>query len=679
MSFVTRHIEGFDAQFLGQDELLSGLSSSINSQLPFSLAFESPNTIISQRNYFSFPDSSYSAHGYFGELSLVQSIKIGKLPFNIRGTVRSIDGEVVWDRSTVSFNFDAAELRRLDLTQSKPDLRVWEQVFDQRIFDLDREELSLMLDHYLFAYYQQLVTSPAFKDFDNRVRDSLSVVATGPIELQNEEVERWRTLQDTLACIEAKYQHFKKQIIEESYADVLQLRMKLDSLASFVANDASDYEMNQWVRPPDLGGLQRIMRSVEQFNLGTFYLPNNEFVTNGLPINGLNIEAGNDWVRGQVAIGQQAFTGYFLPSSGVHFFDDQAANSVMFGHLQVGREDRNTVDFQFLSVQDFDESIEEDRIRAGRNYVYGLNSEAALNQFLGLRFSLFQSQYIQHLAIVDPVQQAGVENIATNLAIAYTPSPEIDVALGYYYLGPTYFSLADPFQLYNSNGVELTSKARLWDGKLRMDLNMKVGQSLTNDQGQDWLRMRARGRISYNFGQGNQVGLSFSPNVFQSQYAGEELNNRQNLINADLRLVHDLGKQTKAVTHLMVTNFLQGQFFQDTAVYTNNLIGIGNFVLHLSPIWSVENQAMVGKVNHLRRFSSGVRMTHTTYAISVSGSVWNDYQPQRWEYGIKTQAQWRISSKGSLGISLSNRRALSTELESRWTWFGQTSIHWVIN
>ena len=671
ISFAQRNklVEG---DFLQSSELLGELDEALKGSVNSLGKPENKSLGVFQHHYFSIGDTIHIETPYFLETGAHYNVMIGGVPISNVFKIRNIDGKFVLDRSSFSIAFEAEKF------QAGLDRRLWQNrtpwdfILEDESSLLAKKEQKLVESEYLYTFFQQLVTSIDYQEYKRDLQDSVSRVKDSHLS---------STL-DTLDMIEQRYEKHKKKLFSTNYEDRLELEDKMDSLSmqleqlhpeGLITDKSKYYNIKKW---------EKYARSIQKLNIGYQQLEREDFVSAGLPVNGAGIKIGNEHLSGEVFYGRQAFSGYLLPSNGLQYFDNQLGNNILSASASYNTAKGQNTKLVFLRVKTRQSLSEQNPTIAPKvNYVVGLKTELPLTERLGVQASLYNSRF--YSANQNAINRGlGIkdENLASQLNLTFAPTPGVRLSGGYFRTGQAYLSLADPFQLNNRQGVNFDIKINAFKGKLSADYSFKAG--IPTDETEvagNFVQLRSLGRVSYYFTRGSLISLSFMPNVYRLQQEGESISNRQNIFNANV-VFNKKWKQLHLSTQLRATNFLQGQYLQDTALYFSQLLLEAGQVLSFGDRIALEGCYLQSIRNDISRGSVGMSLglsAKLRFRAEIFTS--NNKALKRNERGIYTQLQYRIGEKISLNIGISRvKRKQVPVSENQMITYGNASIFWTI-
>ena len=661
-----------EGDFLQSSELLGKLDEVLKGSVNSLGKPENKSLGVFQHHYFSIGDTINTDRPYFIETGAHFNVTIAGIPISNVFKIRNIDGKFVLDRSSFSIAFEPEKF------QAGLDRRLWQNrtpwdfLLEDESLILAKKEQELIESEYLYTFFQQLITSTDYQEYKQDLQDSVSIVKDSHLS---------STL-DTLNMIEQRYKKHKRKLFGTNYKDRLELEDKMDSISrqmeqlhpgGLITDKSKYYNIKKW---------EKYARSIQKLNIGYQLLEREDFVSAGLPVNGAGIKIGNEHLSGEVFYGRQAFSGYLLPSNGLQYFDNQLGNNILSANVSYHTAKGQNTKLVFLRVKTRQSLSEHNPAIASKvNYVIGLKTELPLTERLGVQASLYNSRF--HFANQNTINRGlGIkdENLASQLNLSFTPISGVRLSGGYFRTGQAYISLADPFQLNNRQGVNFEIQLNAFKGKLSADYSFKAGVPTDETEAAgSFVQLRSLGRVSYYFAKSSLISLSFMPNVYRLQQEGESISNRQNIFNANAVFNKKL-KQLHISTQLRATNFLQGQYLQDTALYFSQLLLEAGQVLSIGDRIAFEGRYLQSIRNDISRGSVGMSLglsAKLRFRIEIFTS--HNKVLQRNERGIYTQLQYKLGEKISLNTGISRvKRRQAPVSENQMITYGNASIFWTI-
>ncbi|MEL6660007.1 MAG: hypothetical protein AAFP77_22925 [Bacteroidota bacterium] len=674
------------ANVLATSDILGGFSQ-LPSDFNLDLGGDPGLGLVLLQNNFVTTNSDGDSY-IWNEIGLNTQIKAAGFPLELGGTLRAFDGEISWERSTVTVNFDVDRMQQEKLAEFFGSTQSLEELTDHEYFDLSLDDKKVLVSEALFSYYQKLITSDQVLAWREELADlerqlleqqsELSDTLTQAIPpISAEELDDLQAdytgLANTLSQLEERYQHHKEQIQEIPYQEMLRLKSKFaDITAAIIETGDTKILTPDWDAPSPPIKLQ-------SFDVGNFHLEQRDFVSSSLPVRGLSTRFEIAGLEIDVGYGRQAFTDFFLPSNGIQYWDENRANSVLNSNIN-WTHDKGAFSVSCLRMGvngvPFTEGIASNRV----NWVYGVSGAYHLGEKLLVETKLYQSQLTQENNNSTPGEMGVTDNFAGSFTLQYQPKSQIKIGTGYFRTGPAYVSLADPFQLLNTEGIETTAVGRFMKNRLQLDLLHRLGQPI-NAVGinGDWRRQQVRGRATYRASEHLRFGLRFYPNTYRLQNAEEEVNNRQDIFMGEAMTNFNLNERTLLTGQAIISNFVQGIFLQDTAVYSQTLNTNIGLTLHRLESWSVIGNILFDASGDALRLSTAVSYQMDNWQFGLS-AFRNEDANTNTQYGLTGNIRGQLWSQTHCTLSLTNinnvhdHENLLASPAFAWNWVGQLSL-----
>ncbi|MEM7572444.1 MAG: hypothetical protein AAF433_06070 [Bacteroidota bacterium] len=495
--------------------------------------------------------------------------KIAGIQLQLGGRLYAEDYQIDAGRSGLSLNFQRADY--LNQLQRDPAKSQW---VHQAIAEVQQGQLAAAgiteevqqltdLDRYL-----AIINSSTYLAYVEEAKAALIDLAEDTTATAQLEKERWRARLDTV------------QRFGQAYAEVLtQVQAMPEAVRREVLNQSA--ALSESLQAPDnpqilqalrqsgrLNGWEQLLLLTKDFSLGQTQLPQDEFASIGLPINGLSYHLEQQSFSVAVQLGKRIRSTHFLPVDGSPFHDRQADQSAMRIELGLG-------DAYRVSVQRFREQSEgigsESPLFPRTNTVWSFSGKTPISEKFHFISALsYASTSLSSAGNPAATTVSWTGQLALRLAAAWQ-TDQLELEVGAFRVGDDYESFGNPYLITDYQGADVRLRTNTADGRWQADFSLALGQSLDRPNTADLNRWQARGQLRYQLGKASYVGLIVAPNIFRQTVNNEDAFSQANIYRLFYQAQPKIADRPLQL-FVAVTNLNRGLNWQDSTRNTQSVV-----------------------------------------------------------------------------------------------------------
>ncbi len=514
-------------------EILPGSLSSILQQVQeeqSKLSLYHTQTQLRWNNYYTDFDSLMDAtiDPFQSQMQLRQSFRLGALPLLFRSNLIYRDQQIDTRLSNFAIHFDTDTYlhnRKRDLLQQftlKNILQQKTQEFKE-VPSLDKEASQYLSNEIQFRLYHKILSDPAYHTIKDSLEAQVAVLGQDTLADMDPVNARLDSLRLVIDQFNEAYKHYNeawekktrypsdvyKMIAaqEERYLSQLNALNDPRHLKSVVAERTDNWK-------------EKLALWTRHFDIGLFQLQGSAFTTQRLSLTGIRYGWQGKSYFGEAAYGTQSFNANFFPSLAGDLFDRFKGRKML--QLSAGIGDGEADHFKVSFLRATQGQQNKSFIYAKQNTVVSLSGTRRVSQDFELNAELaFGHHDLVNSNLEGTNRSITSDQSALEITLNYQPRSKLDLGLGYFYIGPNFISLGNPFLLTNRQGLLLEAKTTFFE-VLKIDLNSKLGRSIQPiDQFATGLSdLQLTGGVNWRFSKNSSLDIRIAPNTFQQTGTG---------------------------------------------------------------------------------------------------------------------------------------------------------------
>ena len=638
----------------------------------------SPEISIALNNFVASKDTNLYSNIdklVYSNLQIGTRISLGDIPFSLGGNLVWLDGAYNANLSTFIFSFDEKQFLN-NLKIKHYSVPKTEDFFNptRNILDLTEQELEEIEKRKRFLYYQQVISHPKFRahksELENKT-DSLIIDLQKNIGVDTliREGNSWKYTIDSV--INSNQNHFNTDPLDFAemglqdradsaflnnnlnvdidtallykYEESLDLLYEVEDNYKKAWRERSRQDYRTWrqieektktfdeklkqIENPKnlkerllnenrLSPFQKILMNTKGLELGQYSLHDSELTARYLNLTGINYEYTGSSVFGQVAYGNQVLPSLFFFQSDLNHKNQRR---YLFLKGGIGKETANYTQISYLQVNEKDLSGDSTFVFPKQNRVVAWKGQLAFEEQLGLTSEFaFSDLDFGNQSAIDFGNQSGWNSQKMAIATKFSFKPKsnkLKIGTGYFYTGPQYSSLGNPFLLTNRQGVSLEAKGDLFNRRIILNGTAKYGKSIDESLFNAFKDFQFLGEATFRFGKRNSLKASVMPNVYnQNIYDNQEVRSQNVIYSVQGTFVKKI-KRTQAITVFNMTNLRTNFQILDSTQINNSVYLYLQEMVILTERQSLNFTGMLGTENGFSTNFSDV-LFQTDYSIA---------------------------------------------------------------
>lgn len=578
------------------------------------------------------------------------------------------NGSLDKSRSGLIFDFDHNSY----LKQAAAECADWTdqlQYIDEQRQIISSARLQAAKAEVLFNDYLSTLNNLDYLKYSEDIlRQSDSIRQLNVVRYTNEQ-DKILKQADLLRQVDIYYRKLLDRVKEHPDQFHGDAREVIDSFrrASAYALDLNAGE--QILKHPDVTGVRKILLRTKTLALGNTRLPNDDFVSAGLPIKGVNYVYDATRFGFSIQHGKRITSSHFTPQDGVpyHDLDDDFRLSQLalrFGNVEGSH-------YKIASLIARESGIKTGRGQPAfprKNQVFTFSGVTTLNGRFLLTTSASQAftQLGAYGAISPAIDDGGegsFNQLAVRAGLKYT-GKEVDLDIVAFRTGANFRSFANPYLYSDYEGVECNLSAGLFNNRLYGKFSLALGGGTTSVT-KDNVRWRAQGFLRYQINKRGMLSVLVSPNVYRYQVTGRESFTESSIYQLNYQQSFRVNSK-ELVASFGVTNLDQGWSWADSTQVEKAIILRGTNQLGLTKKISlaVDGGYRVSGADTEREGGNG-KEWYVAFAPSIRGKIHFSASIRRDKYRFEPipawggQFNWQmpIGKIGTLSINMFYRPA----------------------
>ena len=440
------------------------------------------HTNIMMDNSYYKGDSSfqYPADVVYSSLRLGTKVASFGVPLDLRGTVTAVNGRINKNFSTFSFAFDTKSALKNLGKEIIPSVGAGESILSKLRHGVNMNGLEekLLLDELKTAAYQKIITNPKYLN----LRDSVFLLKK---ELLTEKDTLLRGVDTTylkeIDSLQSLLDGFEK--LESSYFDLwgtrdnrLQqlsgLKERLLKYKENITNYMNPTKLKDYLlesgKADKLTFKEKLGVYVKNAGIGLVSINDREFTYRNLSLLGGLVEFEGKRFFSSVGYGKHNL------SQNLSFFSDQffakgyEGNKFLYAKVGIGKPKSDFVQVSYLKSARRDVNSNLGFLTPRNNAVIAIAMKQVISKKSSIITDFAASK--QDILPVD-VQGIGVKSGQENLAFSLKTElllikDRVKFDLGYFQVGPAFYSAGNPFLLTNRKGIKGAISTTFWKQRI---------------------------------------------------------------------------------------------------------------------------------------------------------------------------------------------------------------------
>ena len=656
------------------------------------------NTTVMIDNYYYIGDSSYlyPRDVVYSSARLQSSATLVGIPINASGSLAAVNGKMSKNFSTFSVSFDSKSALKAVGKKFLPSFRQGDSFLDllKHVVGLSPNESKLLKEELKTLAYQRIIAHPKY----NKLKDSLyqkrlSLMAKEDSLLEKSN-EKYKAQADSIQMKLEKLKRFEAKyykLWEEKGKRINQLGELEKRLGTF-GKQAKTYSNPDKLRTyllrrgtnlKHLKFKDKLAILVKGAGLGLVTLDDREYTCKNLSVTGGSIAYESRNFFTTVGYGKQNLSRSLSIFSDRHFANRYAGNNFLFVKAGIGQLNSDYVQVSYLRSSSKNNSVGSRFILPKNNIVIA----TALRQFLTKNSAVTTDIAIskQDPLPID-IQQVSVKSGKDNMAFSMKTEfkvwkDKVGLNIGYFQVGPNFFSSGNPFLLTNRKGILGELETRLWKDRVKVNgrLNYAVAKVSNAANTVPFRRFDFSGAMKIRIARGHSVSVKYAPSQnFRSLEKGATSSHNYFYL-LQSNSVFKLTREKRLVSIASFTNLQSRIDAIDTTFSLDNSyclmqesFVIGKNVVRVSGMVSSQDYFHSPLSDYLVKAEYQQNLDKLSYNVGAS------LEERRWDtvqrVGIVTGLRYNLLKSYSVNIQSTLRHSLGFEEPNHIDYLGQVSI-----
>jgi len=630
---------------------------------------------ISNQHFFTYGDSLSTpggAHQWYSDFGMACPLPVKGIPLQVQGNAIFSNGQFQPHLSTVSVQFDPQQYLEGLRKQVEPNMDLSDFLQDPNaLLDLSPLQQDMLDTELAYALYKQIIQHP------NWVQTRLE------LQQQVETLRQESLNHAVLDTLQVKL-HQMDQVVQ-LYRGYWNTRKEIDFEVRKMTQAQIQTKSDQWSAASDPRRVrERLLQNKElsirnQFllrtkalDLGLFNLDDSDLTAQFLTLNGVQYAYDDQTVFGRFAYGSQSLTTRFLPSLNALWLDRYLGRRFLFAQIGFqGKDSEQRTQVSFLKGEDRGNPSDTSYTLPRNNWVLSWSGQMKLAKQTYLQTQIALSDQDLQLGVIqdDEDQQLTSDKLSVALDLKYRfEALPIQLEAGYFYHGPQFYTMGNPFLLTNRQGIHLKTAMQALKDRLTVSLDGRMGQSIAaSDYGFQDLQLL--GTIQYRFKKQHLVSVQILPNVYQQHLEGfgEMVRSDQWIYSVQGQLFHTI-KEAQLISVWSVSN-LQNQFvIQGNAVADPRTLRQFTYLFWQEMLLferghQIQFKAVAGIDDWVDQATVtealvglGFGFPWKSWSFNLGGEILDRQVLNTWQYGGYTNLQWDSAFGLGLQFNMHYRR-----------------------
>jgi hypothetical protein len=605
------------------------------------------------------------------------------LPIGVSGRIAYINNTYQSDISNLSVQFDHQSF--LQRVKRKYANKIKRNIDVNVVNEFTAKENVILKEEVRFQLLQRIMASPEYEKLIIREKRRLSDTLTHVVEKVTEDAPN-RIKKDSadykqLVILSQEYrsQWEKRQAYYGEPLNELNEKIETQSIQISEFNDP-DRLKSAILKSKDLPFLTKVLAATEDFGVGNSTIDGNWYTAQQFPVRGLKYGVNLGGLYAEVNYGKQVYNNFTNPLWGSSLFREVGSGPILFvkGGGEFGKG--HSFEFNYLSVNNR-EKQRQNPFFPKRNSVFSLTNTSGISNSMYVTSTIAYAKNDWNNSYLEG--EDVFRNLAGDVSLAANFFEDLlNVSAGYYYVGPDYFTVANPFLLNDQQGVRASAKGSIGD-KIKISGEGRIGVSLDDNattKGEN-RSLQFIGSISYKITSWLEITGQVSPNTFKQYGTGQvALSNDNFIYNCQVSMHGKVGGST-LLSYGGISNYSTHTNYLDTA-WMNNSSSIYNqssLILKNGNrfTWLVSRTTSGSPVddqnveeNETKKFKSFISRADYSFGVGKArlslGIEWTEdgFLLQKM-YGANIGFQWALSSKINLFTSANLQIPMKWETENK--------------
>ncbi|MEL7247216.1 MAG: hypothetical protein AAFO03_02320 [Bacteroidota bacterium] len=630
------------------------LSTKVDHQLVLTLG--SYYTNLDTTNVWS-TQASQSLRSY---VELNNRLQIGEIPIQLGGIAVFEGDRFQPNLSNIRLGFSAEDFLRQKREEYLNKVQLESMLTNQLPnASLSPDELKALKDRFRLHLFSALIRRPEYIQLRQKLEERLNEVSNQITTVQDSLKGAAEALENLVSLTE-KYRTLWNSAQEQDHQlRYEQLQQKLAQLSQEVTHFQSlkNWRSTLGSRSNNHSWKQRILALTKDFNIGQFTLSGSPYTLRHVAINGIQYAWESDHAFGHLAYGQQGLqvNSRFLPLLRTNFLRASQGRRILSASVGAGQKDASHLSVEYARISESNDGFTVAGLPQD-NTVFAISSQVKVTEATDFELDLGWSAFDNFSAADSPSTSANI--VRESIAFEGAVKQELEwlnanLGIGYFYVGPRFLSLGNPFLLTNRQGIVASMDAQTENG-LHVSVEGRWGNSITEENYlpgpvRDW---QIIGNLQWPVTSSWTLLGGVSPNTFQQSGGGEfNLTSANFLYYAQSLWQYGMFADQQSSTVIGYSNFRSDLQFLDTlSIGKTDFFSVQQTLpfsarqaFDIQAMWSGNTLGEAGISSSLYRLS--YQFNANKLQLHFGGQLLQLNGEDYWRYGSSGQISWQLASR----------------------------------
>lgn len=650
---------------------LNKLNTHLNEQILASVSLD---------NFFTSGDTTFianQAQGLNSNMRFNSTLDIASIPIKFSGNFWTTNFEPNFQNSSISISFDKDAFQNRIVKNKISELKNHLKKADDIRSILNDGNKELYVNEIKYEFWQSIASSNELTEkmdsliFSKRklnksILEVESLTSTKKDSLLVQYDKQLQNIDEHLLLLENVKKYYFKYRDAKSNFNHKQIKELHNELTVYSKELNGESLLNSEIVSKTgsaVSKVENILLDFEKFNIGLFSIQDDNVVEN-LVLTGANISYDFDGIILETAYGSQSLNSSFFPAFSSLVMDRYNGRRYVYFNAKNKEEYLNTsIGLTYLKVAESNDPLLNQVTFPKTNTVIGFSAETSIWGNINFRLnSSLSNKYLGNSAFFEsngmPLKY---KNSSYSVGLAYKENSFSEAEIGYFYNGPDYFNLGNPFFLQNSYGIFLKSNLSFLKRKnLNLKFDVKVNKNNPNNNNFDFQNSQLLAEISYRFKRGTRIVIKYMPNIYLQTSTSTPIESFNDIFSLQFEFKNKINNSILN-SIVQATNFRTDLQIIDSLTFDTRVYAYSFHNLILSESQSISLANMIGmkdRLNSMSDFSSRLSYSQviSLWRITMGVEMINHFKSEYWQYGLIGRITTPFFKSGISGYASINYR-----------------------